>query len=102
MIWAVVLVALAGFGVLVYWNKKLHEKHMREIELWHDAHQKQLETQAVLLEKAQRPWGAEDKEAVETTGQDLLELLDQEWLQSDESEVAFDDDLLIPIGGTEE
>ena len=53
MIWAVVLVAVAGFGVLVYWNKKLHEKHMQEIQLWHDAHEKQLETQAVLLEKAQ-------------------------------------------------
>lgn len=101
MIWAVVLVAITGFGVLVYWNKCLHEKHMKEIQLWHDAHAAQLETQAALLEKAQRPWGTEDKEAVETSGQDLLELLDQEWLNSEESEVVFDDDL-VAIGGTTE
>jgi len=91
--WISAVVVLGALGVLAWWRYEDRELTKTQLELWSKAYQRQLEHESTLLDRIQRPWGAEEAPERRTNAVDLVEQLDQEWLDSPLSEVELDADL---------
>lgn len=97
------LVVVGAFGLIAYWKERESRNLQEQLDSYREAFKAQLEQEKYLIERLQQPWGAaETTEEAEKRGLgiDLLEQLDSEWLESDNSQVPFDEDL-VELGGTE-
>lgn len=91
--WVSAVVVIAALGVLAWWRYEDRELMKAQLQLWSQAYERQLQHESTLLDRIQRPWGEQEAPERKTNAVDLLEQIDQEWLDSPLSEVELDADL---------